>query len=150
MMSRRNLGDQISGGVGVKLEQDPVGRSLEFAVNNSVLDHIKPSKTQDSREDRTSSNLSSGQSGTSALDHEKSPFDDTSICSTSPVSYAPLCRQFWKANKYDEGVVQKSSLRSTHLSEIINLLQSVPVGLLRFCFLNWFYNFTFCCVIMTI
>lgn len=145
-MSRRDFGDlrgdQISGGVGlkeVKLEQDPVGRSLGFAVNNSVLDHIKPSKTllrQDSREDRTSSTLSSGQSGTSALDHEKSPFDDTSICSASPVSYAPLCRQFWKANKYDEGVAPKSSLRSTLLSEIMNLLQSVPVLLIRICFLN--------------
>ncbi|KAK1373201.1 Protein MICRORCHIDIA like [Heracleum sosnowskyi] len=113
-MSRRDFGDlrgdQITIGVGVKevkLEKDPIGRSLEFAVNNSVLD-LRP----DSREDRTSSTLSSGQSGTSVLDHEKSPFDDTSICSTSPVSYAPLCRQFWKANKYDEGVAQKSNLRN--------------------------------------
>ncbi|WOG95325.1 hypothetical protein DCAR_0414640 [Daucus carota subsp. sativus] len=118
-MSRRDFADQNTGGVGVKavkLEVDPLGRSLDFAVhNNSVLDHIKQSKTlprQDSKEDIISSTLSSGQSGTSALDNEKSPFDDTSLCSTSPTSYAPLCRQFWKANKYDERVAQKSNLPS--------------------------------------
>lgn len=125
-MSRRDFADQNTGGVGVKavkLEVDPLGRSLDFAVhNNSVLDHIKQSKTlprQDSKEDIISSTLSSGQSGTSALDNEKSPFDDTSLCSTSPTSYAPLCRQFWKANKYDERVAQKSNLPSILLSEII-------------------------------
>lgn len=139
-MSRRDFGTGVVGMKAVKLEDN----------NPPVMDHNKQQSKphpaqQDSREDRTSSTLSSGQSGTSALDHDRSIFDDTSPSSTSPISYAPLCRQFWKANKYDEGVARKPNLQSTLLSEIIYIYIDVVICSscsFRIRFMNYLYNFT--------
>ncbi|KAL8230604.1 hypothetical protein R6Q57_000382 [Mikania cordata] len=50
--------------------------------------------------------------GTSVLDQEQSPADDANLCSTSPVSAAPLCRQFWKAGTYNDDITPKSTTKS--------------------------------------
>lgn len=128
-MSRRDIGglcsDQNSGGgvKAVKSEPDLVGKSIEVkAQNKPVLDNLKQSKAhyrQEPEDNRSSSAVSTGQSGTSALDQEQSQFDDASPCLTSPISSAPLCRQFWKAGKYDDGVAPKSNLQSTLLSKLM-------------------------------
>lgn len=101
----------------VKSEPDVVGRSMEVRAHNKpVLDNFKQYKAhrgQESEDNRSLGAASTGQSGTSALDQEQSQFDDTSPCLTPPISSAPLCRQFWKAGKYDDGVAPKSSLQST-------------------------------------
>lgn len=127
-MSRRVIGDlcsdQNTGEVvkALKSEPDLVGRSMEIRAHNKpVLDNFAQSKThhrQEVEDNRSSSAVSTGQSGTSALDQEQSQFDHTSPCLTSPISPAPLCRQFWKAGKYDDGVAPKANLQSTLLSNL--------------------------------
>lgn len=52
------------------------------------------------------------QSGTTVLDQDQSPIDDSSLCSTSQICPAPLSRQFWRAGNYDEGLTTKSTLKS--------------------------------------
>ncbi|KAK1363128.1 Protein MICRORCHIDIA like [Heracleum sosnowskyi] len=121
-MSRGHIGDlcreQYTGEAvkTVKSEPDVVERSMELRAHNKpVLDNFKQCKAhhgQEPEDNRSSSAVSTGQSGTSALDQEKSQFDDTSPCSTSQISSAPLCRQFWKAGKYDDGVAPKSNLQN--------------------------------------
>ncbi|KAL3529476.1 hypothetical protein ACH5RR_008798 [Cinchona calisaya] len=66
---------------------------------------------KESEETKTSSALSTGHTGTSVVDEEQSPVDDSSLCSTSPVCSAPLVRQFWKAGNYNEGLPTKPSLQ---------------------------------------
>ncbi|XP_060219169.1 protein MICRORCHIDIA 6-like [Lycium barbarum] len=51
------------------------------------------------------------QSGTTVLDQDQSPIDDSSLCSTSQICSAPLSRQFWKAGNYEEGRATKSTLK---------------------------------------
>ncbi|OIT07545.1 PREDICTED: protein MICRORCHIDIA 6-like [Nicotiana attenuata] len=51
------------------------------------------------------------QSGTTVLDQDQSPIDDSSLCSTSQICPAPLSRQFWRAGNYDEGLTTKSTLK---------------------------------------
>ncbi|XP_017216539.1 protein MICRORCHIDIA 6 [Daucus carota subsp. sativus] len=121
-MSRRVISDlcsdQNTGEVvkALKSEPDLVGRSMEIRAHNKpVLDNFAQSKThhrQEVEDNRSSSAVSTGQSGTSALDQEQSQFDHTSPCLTSPISPAPLCRQFWKAGKYDDGVAPKANLQN--------------------------------------
>lgn len=67
---------------------------------------------QESEENRTSSPLSTGISGRSVFDQEESLVDESNLCSTSPICPAPLCRQFWKAGSYNEGLVSKPILQS--------------------------------------
>ncbi|CAK9137579.1 unnamed protein product [Ilex paraguariensis] len=67
---------------------------------------------QESEENRSSSALSTGQSDISVLDQEQSPIDDTSLCSTSPICAAPVCRQFWKAGNYSDGLASKSTIQN--------------------------------------
>ncbi|XP_071733925.1 protein MICRORCHIDIA 6-like [Rutidosis leptorrhynchoides] len=50
-------------------------------------------------------------SGTSVLDQEQSLVDDANICSTSPISAAPICRQFWKAGAYNDDLTPKSTTK---------------------------------------
>ncbi|XP_071902158.1 protein MICRORCHIDIA 6-like isoform X2 [Coffea arabica] len=66
---------------------------------------------KESEENKNSSALSAGNSGTSAVDEEQSLVDDSSLCSTSPIGSAPLCRQFWKAGSYDDTLSTKPSLQ---------------------------------------
>ncbi|XP_071707036.1 protein MICRORCHIDIA 6-like [Rutidosis leptorrhynchoides] len=50
-------------------------------------------------------------SGTSVVDQEQSLVDDANICSTSPISSAPICRQFWKAGAYNDDLTPKSTTK---------------------------------------
>ncbi|KAJ4712371.1 protein MICRORCHIDIA 6 [Melia azedarach] len=47
------------------------------------------------------------QSSNSVLEQGQSPVDDTGISSSLSISPAPLCRQFWKAGNYDNGLGSK-------------------------------------------
>ncbi|KAA8540800.1 hypothetical protein F0562_024281 [Nyssa sinensis] len=100
----------------VKLEPNVVGGSMlqkyhitDLAQHQKFESH---SRIQDSEENRSSNALSTGQSGTSALDQEQSPIDNTSLSSTSPICSAPLCRQFWKAGNYDDRLASKSTFQN--------------------------------------
>lgn len=64
------------------------------------------------KEPQENKSSSTGHTGTSAVEQEQSPVNDSSLCSTSPICSAPLCRQFWKAGNYHDGLSTKSSLQS--------------------------------------
>ncbi|GFZ03900.1 histidine kinase-, DNA gyrase B-, and HSP90-like ATPase family protein [Actinidia rufa] len=70
------------------------------------------SKRQESEENRSLNCSSTRQSNPSILDQQLSPIDDTSLSSASPICSAPVCRQFWKAGNYDEGLASKSTLQN--------------------------------------
>ncbi|KAI4336179.1 hypothetical protein L6164_014737 [Bauhinia variegata] len=80
----------------VKLESDVVGTSElqnetdKFRVANQYS------------EENRSSNVQS--TGSSVLEQGMSPVDDTGLSSASPIGAAPICRQFWKAGQYDDGI----------------------------------------------
>ncbi|CAN1774650.1 Protein MICRORCHIDIA 6 [Linum perenne] len=44
--------------------------------------------------------LNTVHTGSSRLEQEQSPLDDTNICSTTALRSTPVCRQFWKAGNY--------------------------------------------------
>lgn len=100
----------------VKLEPGIVGgRVQQKEIKPQLLKH-QTSKTQyrrqESEENRSSNALSTGQSNSSILDQGQSPLDDTSLSSSSPICPAPLCRQFWKAGSYDDGLASKVSIQN--------------------------------------
>lgn len=64
---------------------------------------------------RCSNVLSAGHSCSSILDQVLSPADDSGLTSPSPLCPAPVCRQFWKAGNYDDGVASKATVQSTML-----------------------------------
>nr|XP_043637700.1 protein MICRORCHIDIA 6-like [Erigeron canadensis]XP_043637701.1 protein MICRORCHIDIA 6-like [Erigeron canadensis] len=66
-------------------------------------------RTQDPEPNKSPNGSSTGQSGTCIVDQEKSPVDDSTPCSTSPISSMPVCRQFWKAGAYDEEAVSANT-----------------------------------------
>lgn len=76
---------------------------------------------EESEENRGSSALSTGPLGRSVLDQEESPVDESSLCSTSPICSAPLCRQFWKAGNYEDKLASKPTLQSTILQIFLYL-----------------------------
>ena len=76
------------------------------------------SKRQESEENRSLNCSSTRQSNPSILDQQLSPIDDASLSFASPICSAPVCRQFWKAGNYDEGLASKSTLQSNVLSRI--------------------------------
>ena len=77
------------------------------------------SKRQESEENRSLNCSSTHQSNPSILDQQLSPIDDASLSFASPICSAPVCRQFWKAGNYDEGLASKSTLQSNVLSRIL-------------------------------
>ncbi|XP_021292252.1 protein MICRORCHIDIA 6 isoform X2 [Herrania umbratica] len=102
----------------VKLEPGTVVGSTTKQKNNHRFQPVElvKSKTQPgkqaSEENKSSNNaLSTGQSSTSFLEQGQSPGDDTGISSTSAVSPAPVCRQFWKAGSYEGGLGSKVTLQ---------------------------------------
>ncbi|KAJ9568275.1 hypothetical protein OSB04_004241 [Centaurea solstitialis] len=72
-----------------------------FLTKKSKVNGVR----QEADENRSSS-------GVSALDQARSPVDDASLCSTSPICAAPLCRQFWKAGAYNDDLIPKSTTKS--------------------------------------
>ncbi|TYG37018.1 hypothetical protein ES288_D13G108700v1 [Gossypium darwinii] len=103
----------------VKLEPGTIGSMIQQQHNHSVQSvKLFSSKTQArkqaSEENKSSNNaLSTGQSSTSVLEQCQSPGDDTGVCSTSAVSPAPICRQFWKAGSYEGGLGSKVTLQNS-------------------------------------
>ena len=111
----------------VKLEPGTVVSTIKQQNNHRVQPvKLLKSKTQPrkqaSQENKSSNNaLSTGQSSSSILEQGQSPGDDTGISSTSAVSPAPICRQFWKAGSYEGGLGSKVKLQSMQLSVILVL-----------------------------
>ncbi|WRX17980.1 Morc [Theobroma cacao] len=104
----------------VKLEPGTVVGSTTKQKNNHRFQPVElvkyktqPGK-QASEENKSSNNaLSTGQSSTSFLEQGQSPGDDTGVSSTSAVSPAPVCRQFWKAGSYEGGLGSKVTLQNS-------------------------------------
>ncbi|MCD7471881.1 hypothetical protein HAX54_012655 [Datura stramonium] len=92
----------------VKLEPELVESSIPL-MEYCEADSLPYQKSSSScgRQDSTATD----QSGTTVLDQDQSPVDDSSLCSTSDLCSAPLSRQFWKAGNYDEGHATKSTLK---------------------------------------
>ncbi|KAK7354033.1 hypothetical protein VNO80_19489 [Phaseolus coccineus] len=67
---------------------------------------------QDSEENLSSNGPSTGHSNSSVLEQGPSPVDDTGISYVSPIGAAPLCRQFWKAGNYDDGIGSKVTVQN--------------------------------------
>ncbi|KAB1200929.1 MORC family CW-type zinc finger protein 3 [Morella rubra] len=100
----------------VRLEPDIVQGRIQLEENKVQLaKHQKFEMRcgrQESEENRSSNAFSTGQSSSTILDQGQSPVDDTSLSSASPLCSAPLCRLFWKAGNYDEGLGAKVSLQN--------------------------------------
>ncbi|KAJ9178801.1 hypothetical protein P3X46_010653 [Hevea brasiliensis] len=101
----------------IKLESDFVGGGLQGKnPQNARLDEHRNSMTQSGRqefeENRSSTALSTGQSSSSVLEQGQSPVDDTGISFASTICPAPLCRQFWKAGNYDDGLGSKVTFQN--------------------------------------
>ncbi|KAI3454468.1 hypothetical protein Pfo_011131 [Paulownia fortunei] len=102
----------------VKLEQDFVGRSLlqneypkfDLTSHEESNSLIRKHETEKSRRSTTLNTLNSGAG---VLDQAQSPIDDSSFCSTSSISPAPICRQFWKAGNYDDRLNSKPTYQNS-------------------------------------
>ncbi|XP_059643258.1 protein MICRORCHIDIA 6-like isoform X2 [Cornus florida] len=99
----------------VKLEPDLLGASVQQKEyhKTDLPQHCELEahpRRQGSEENRSSNAISSGQSGTS--DQEQSPINNASLSSVSTICSAPLCRQFWKAGNYDDGLASKSAFQN--------------------------------------
>ncbi|KAJ6672331.1 ZINC FINGER CW-TYPE COILED-COIL DOMAIN PROTEIN 3 [Salix viminalis] len=69
-------------------------------------------KRQKTEENRSLIALTTGQSNSIVLERGKSPLDDSGISFASTICPAPLCRQFWKAGNYDDGLNSKTTLQN--------------------------------------
>ncbi|KAK8546517.1 hypothetical protein V6N12_027297 [Hibiscus sabdariffa] len=102
-----------------KLGPGTVGSKIKQKNNHSVhsvklLNSKTQTTNQASGENKSSTNaVSTGQSSTSVLEQCRSPGDDTRVCSTPAGSLAPICRQFWKAGSYEEGLGSKVTLQNS-------------------------------------
>ncbi|KAG6390892.1 hypothetical protein SASPL_148637 [Salvia splendens] len=47
-----------------------------------------------------------------ASNNECSPIDDSGFCSTSSMSPAPICRQFWRAGDYEDRLISKPACQN--------------------------------------
>lgn len=113
--------DEIS----VKLEPDCVGGTTQrkYYYKDDPAEHWQSKsqpRKQDSEEKKSSNALSTGQSSNSVLEQGQSPVDDTGISSSSSICPAPLCRQFWKAGNYEDGLGSKATLQSMQQLLIVN------------------------------
>ncbi|KAG9156533.1 hypothetical protein Leryth_006527, partial [Lithospermum erythrorhizon] len=111
-----SVGNVNPGGLVVKLESDLSKPAMQREYTH-LTDAAPPPKSkscfqrQDSEENISSSALSTGHSSISFLEQE-SPTTESIPSTASPISSAPICRQFWKAGKYDEGLASKSILQN--------------------------------------
>lgn len=88
----------------VKLEQDIIGRCLQ--ESNTLNRRLE---SEDNR--------------------KLGSIDDSSFCSTSSISPAPICRQFWRAGNYDDKLISKPAGQSIFPSDNYTV-----VGIFRFLF----------------
>ncbi|GER43077.1 histidine kinase [Striga asiatica] len=87
----------------VKLEQD-FGRS--HLQQNEVTNFSSALHEE-------SNSLGRRNGSASVLDEEQTPARDSSFASTSSISPAPICRQFWKAGNYDDRLNLKPSSQNS-------------------------------------
>lgn len=120
--------DDESGDVGpraIKLESDFVEGAKQINdTNKGQLKHQKShnhSGKQDSEENRSSNGPtpSTVHSSSSVLEQGLSPVDDRGLSFTSPIGPAPLCKQFWKAGNYDDGLGSKITVQSNLINSTI-------------------------------
>lgn len=111
--SNHSLGEL--GTKAAKLEQDIIGRSLqenEYPKSDLIRreESISNSRRAETEYNRrlTIINAPNSVSGSPCPQ-----IDDESFCSTSSISPAPLCRQFWKAGNYDDKLISKPIRQST-------------------------------------
>ncbi|CAJ1975114.1 unnamed protein product [Sphenostylis stenocarpa] len=100
----------------VKLEGDFVINVKQYnGTDKGQLAKYKRSRSnttgQDSEENISSNAPSTGHSNSSVLDQGPLSVDDTGISYVSPIGAAPLCRQFWKAGNYDDGIGSKVTVQ---------------------------------------
>ncbi|KAL3824856.1 hypothetical protein ACJIZ3_020885 [Penstemon smallii] len=91
-------------------EQNLVGKFLQPKFNITPLQESNVNIRRHGSEENTRLTVlcTSSHIGTSLLsDKEQFPVDDSNLCSTSSISPAPLCRQFWKAGNYDDKLNSK-------------------------------------------
>jgi hypothetical protein len=105
----------------IKLEKGYVGEGVQEenrrrAQQAEVRKSGTQSKRQESEETRNLNALSTGQSNSIVLEHGQPPVDDSGISFASTICPAPLCRQFWKAGNYDDGLNSETTLQSMQLS----------------------------------
>ncbi|KAF9671629.1 hypothetical protein SADUNF_Sadunf12G0067500 [Salix dunnii] len=101
----------------IKLETGYVGEGVQEenrrkAQQAEVRKSGTQFKRQESEESRSLIALSTGQSNSIVLEHGQSPLDDSGISFASTICPAPLCRQFWKAGNYDDGLNSKTTLQN--------------------------------------
>lgn len=89
-------------------------------------------KRQKTEENRSLIALTTGQSNSIVLEHGKSPLDDSGISFASTICPAPLCRQFWKAGNYDDGLNSKTTLQSMQ-----SIIFAVLLLYSLFCLTSW-------------
>lgn len=96
----------------VKLEAD-----LDVETHQIIVSS-KPNSTrqENKEEDNNNGSLHASNTGNSnssiILDQGQSPVEDTGLSSTLSMSPAPVCRQFWKAGNYDDGLTSKVTHQS--------------------------------------
>lgn len=120
-MSSNNLSSNHGlGEVGtkaVKLEQDFVRGCLQ--QNEYLKTYVascEESKSLVRRPDKSMSASSNApNSDARVASQDRSPVDDSGLCSTSSISPAPICRQFWKAGSYSDRLSSKPTSQSTAL-----------------------------------
>ncbi|GAA0147738.1 hypothetical protein LIER_07365 [Lithospermum erythrorhizon] len=105
------------GGVVVKLELElskPEKQQEDLHLAEAATaPKSKPClQRQDSEENISLGTLSNGHRSSSFLEQECPTIDSIPSTTASPISSAPICRQFWKAGNYDEGLASKSMLQN--------------------------------------
>lgn len=102
----------------VKLEQD-MGRSLQQNESPKFDSICREESNSLIRRPETENNRRSTvlSAPNSVQGLECSPIDDSSFCSTSSISPAPICRQFWRAGDYDDRLISKPACQSTFPSD---------------------------------
>ncbi|KAH8492947.1 hypothetical protein H0E87_022268 [Populus deltoides] len=101
----------------IKLEKGYVGEGVQEenrrkAQQAEVRKSGTQSKRQESEETRSLNALSTGQSNSIVLEDGQPPVDDSGISFASTICPAPLCRQFWKAGNYDDGLNSETTLQN--------------------------------------
>ncbi|XP_011046170.1 PREDICTED: MORC family CW-type zinc finger protein 3-like isoform X2 [Populus euphratica] len=81
----------------------------QLAQHQKSVNH---SRRQESKENKSSNALSSGQSNSNVIEQGRSPVDESGIDSEFIKFPAPPCRQFWKAGDYDDGPSSKLTLQN--------------------------------------
>lgn len=114
-LSSDDESEEVGPIVAVKLETDYIADAKQHnETDKDQLARRERSRSHATRQDaegNISSNApSTGHSNSSVL--EQGSIDDTGISYASSIGVAPVCRQFWKAGDYDDGLDSKVTVQS--------------------------------------